>query len=136
MGNKVVGIDAFAKSLEDIVQRPIELIDRQVPKVVSKTVQNTAKSLRGELTEGIGVHEWSKDYRGGFSSHTERNGHLTKGEVGNKAKPGLVHLLEDGHATPTGRRTRAFKHMEPALEQTEDELVDRINRAMNEALGG
>lgn len=127
-------IDAFAVNMEkllgDIPQRCGDALD----KTVRSTARETASKLRGEYTAGIGIHEWSDEYRSGFSSHVEKSGIGAVGEIGNKNKPGLVHLLEKGHVTPAGRRTRSFKHMEPAFVDMEERFVESAKRNVLEAL--
>ena len=71
----------------------------------------------------------------GFASHVER-GVETVGEVGNKNKPGLVHLLEKGHLTLTGRKTTAYPHMAPAFDAMSEEFVEEYKKAIGAALEG
>lgn len=127
--------DRFAASLAELLGDVPQAMADGAEKAVGRSCRKGAKLLRGELTEGIGRHEWSEEYRGGFSSHVERRGLETAGEVGNEAKPGLVHLLENGHATPTGRRTARFEHMAPAFEEMEEDLVERIGDDVRRAIG-
>ena len=124
-------IDSFAKTLEQILGDVDRKVIDKSGDAVAKVVRKGAKDLRNSNLSG--KHEWSDKYRKGFRAHVER-GVMTTGEVGNKAKPGLVHLLEHGHATLTGRRTNAYKHMEPAAQKMEEDLVKRMEKAIGEAL--
>jgi hypothetical protein len=127
-------IDRFAATVEQLVgDIPTQMTDG-AEKATRLTARSTAKKLREESTEGIGVHEWSDEYRKGFASRTDRKGLVVSAEVGNKAKPGLVHLLEDGHATLTGRRTRRFPHMEPAFIDMEEDFIRRVKKSVGEEL--
>ena len=127
------GVDNFAASLESLLGTMSKNCQEKGGKAVAKAVRKTAKDLRGGAYGSSGVHKWSAEYMGGFKAHVS-NGIVTTGEIGNKAKPGLVHLLEKGHATLTGRRTRAFPHMEPAFNAMSDEFVEEYKKAIGEAL--
>lgn len=127
-------IDRFAVGLDKLLADIPELGADACDKAVSWASRETAKSLRGEMTEKIGKNEWSEEYRKGFTSRVDRSKDQSVGTVGNKAKPGLVHLLEKGHATLTGRRTNAYPHMEPAFREMEDKFVDRAKKELRKAM--
>lgn len=106
----------------------------KVGKAVRQSVRKTAKELKSGTYGSSGLHKWSEDYMSGFSSHTTSSGMVSEGEVGNKTKPGLVHLLEKGHLTMAGRRTRAYPHMAPAFAEMEKDFMERAKKAIGEAL--
>ena len=135
MPSEYCDIDAFASSLERLLGDVSEKCQEKGGNAVAKATRKTAKELRAGTFGSAGKHEWSAEYMGGFSSHVDR-GIQTIGTVGNKAKPGLVHLLEKGHATLTGRRTAAYPHMEPAFNSMSEEFVSEYEKAIGEALGG
>jgi hypothetical protein len=127
-------IDRFAATLESLIgDIPARATDG-VEKAVRKQASETAKKLRGEFTENIGLHDWSEEYREGFTSRTDRKKLEVSAEIGNKAKPGLVHLLEEGHATLTGRRTRKYPHMEPAFIDMQEGFEEKAKRHIIEEL--
>lgn len=131
-------VDRFAATVGQLLGEVSDSCAEGVEKAVRKTARAAAKSLREERTEGIGRdpenHPWSEKYRKGFASRVDRDGLQTVGEVGNKGKPGLVHLLEKGHLTLTGRRTKAYPHMEPAFRDMEDEFVEQVQKAIGKAV--
>ena len=74
-------------------------------------------------------------YRKSFAYKLDKKGRYEAfGYVGNRKKPGLVHLLEKGHATMNGGRTRAFPHMEPGAREGEKVLIREAERMAEEAL--
>jgi len=128
-------IDRFAATLNELIgEIHMGCIDAG-GKAVGKATRKAAKELRSGVYGNGGVHEWSPEYMGGFASHVEP-GVVATGEVGNKAKPGLVHLLEKGHATLTGRRTRAYPHMAPAFESMQADFIDEYEKAVGKVLEG
>lgn len=127
-------LDRFGAALESLLADIPEACGDALEKSVRHSVRKTASQLRGELTAGIGIHDWSDEYRSGFSSRVEGDKVSTVGTVGNKNKPGLVHLLEKGHATLTGRRTRAFPHMEPAFQEMETDFIEDAQKRIAEAV--
>lgn len=108
----------------------------KVGTAVRQSVRKTAKELKSGTYGSAGKHVWSERYMSGFSSHASTKGLTPEGEVGNKNKPGLVHLLEKGHLTLTGRRTKAYPHMAPAFEAMEEDFMERASKAIGEALEG
>lgn len=128
------GIDDFATSLTALIGDIPDACGEGCEKAVRQSIRQTARKLRGGEFGKSGRHDWSEEYMGGFSSSVVKGGLTPAGEVGNKAKPGLVHLLEKGHATLTGRRTAAFPHMAPAFEDMADDFVERAERYVGEAL--
>lgn len=78
-------------------------------------LKSTSPRRTGEYASG-----WKNNFRGGEYGHAVS-------VIANHTKPSLTHLLENGHELfymghDTGRRTRAFKHIEPAYEHAADEL--------------
>lgn len=120
-------------TLESILGDVALATDENVGKAVEQSTRRGVKVVK-EKAKATGVHEWSDRYVGGFSSHIDRVSFMTTGEIGNRKEPGLVHLLEKGHATLTGRRTRAFPHLEPAFDEIEEDLVKRVYKAVGDAL--
>jgi hypothetical protein len=127
-------VDAFAATLESLIGDIPDACGDGARKAVSQSIRQTARKLRGGEFGSSGRHEWSGEYMGGFSSAVVKGGLTPAGEVGNKAKPGLVHLLEKGHVTLTGRRTGAFPHMAPAFDDMAEDFVDRAAKYIGEAL--
>lgn len=134
-GNYTCDVDNFAATLESMLSSTIQKCDERVSKAVEQSTRKGLKLVKQNAEKG-GLNEWSEKYVGGFSSHIERGRMETSGEIGNKGKPGLVHLLEKGHATLTGRRTRAYPHMAPAFEEMKEDFIERVEKAVGEALEG
>ena len=130
--NIVVPLDAFATGLESLIGDIPDSCRAAANKAVAQSTRKGVQTVKAEAGKG-GIHAWSGEYVGGFSSHVT-GGAQAVGEIGNKNKPGLVHLLEKGHATLNGRRTRAFPHMAPAFESIQADFIERMDKYVGEAL--
>lgn len=96
-------------------------------------VRNACKTARKEAR--IKAPVLTGRYKKGFTYKIKGDGPSVYGEVGNRIKPGLVHLLEKGHATIGGGRVKAYPHMAPAadvsfevLERGIEDLVEEVLR--------
>ena len=134
MKEYLADIDQFSIALEQLVADVAQGVGTASEKAVMQSVRKGAKTVK-QKARGIGRHPWSEEYIGGFSSHVER-GSVTTGEIGNKSKPGLVHLLEKGHQTINhGRKTAEFPHMAPAFEEIQEDYIERMEQYVDIALG-
>lgn len=127
-----IDLDAFASALDSLIADLPESVSAQAEKAVGKSVRYGAKFLRETATRG--KTEWSERYSKGFASRTSKNGLQSEGEIGNRSEPGLVHLLEKGHLTLTGRRTNAYPHMDPAFEETSEYFIREMGDAVDRAI--
>lgn len=130
--NMTVPADAFASGLSELLGDLPVTCSEGLEKAVTQSTRKGVKAVKG-YASSTGVHEWSGEYVDGFTSRVTK-GLQPTGEIGNKAKPGLVHLLEKGHATLTGRKTRAFPHMAPAFDDIKDDFVKLAEKYVGEAL--
>lgn len=92
--------------------------------VIPKVAKEAAKRLRKTSPKDDG------EYAKGWKAKTEKTRLGVTGIVYNKDYPGLVHLLEFGHAKRNGGRTRAFPHVEPVNEWAEEEAIRQIEEAL------
>jgi len=127
--------DTFAAGIEELVGDIPEKCGEGCRKAVQQSIRKGASGLRSGAYGSSGRHAWSGEYMGGFSSAMTKGGMSPAGEIGNKAKPGLVHLLEKGHVTLNGRRTGAFPHMAPAFDDLTGYFVERVKECVSGALG-
>ena len=74
--------------------------------------------------------EW-KAYSGSWSVTDKSTTTEADFVVHNKKFYRLTHLLEYGHATHNGSRTRAFKHIQPVEEEVSEEFEKKVREAIS-----
>ena len=131
--NQTVDVDQFSAAISQIMGEVDIHCEEAANRAVVKSVRKGAKTVKEHASKG-GKHKWSDEYVGGFASRVTRGGKAPSGEIGNKAKPGLVHLLEKGHNTLNGRRTTAYPHMAPAFDEIQDDFMETMLSEIGGAL--
>ena len=69
-------------------------------------------------------------YAAGWTSQAKEGRYSSQGIIYNRAKPGLPHLLEHGHAKRGGGRTDGKEHIAPV----EQEVIKSFEEAIKEKL--
>lgn len=117
----------FSQITEEIgvgIEEALEPAVRAGVKAGRKTASATAPKDTGRYAKSL--------------SYTVRGkGMEVMGEVGSKKLPGLVHLLEKGHAVVGGgRSTRAFPHMDPGFNEAVPVFVKKLIEGVDRVLAG
>lgn len=115
--------------LADIQPNVAEGLSVAIPKIARKGAKELRK-VAGERWTGKTGSKYSK----GFTSKKIQSGQVTTAEIGNKNMPGLVHLLEKGHETLTSRRVDGIPHVAPVYNMLEPEVIEAVNKVVEEAL--
>lgn len=129
--NTSVDADRFAVALTGIVAGVVRPVEANLPEAVRsacKTGAKTARKLARARFGGTGR------YASGFRFKVKGGGASTVGEIGNARLPGLVHLLEKGHATLGGGRVAGRPHLSDAADEAEAELWERAVSVVEGAL--
>lgn len=100
-----------------------------VTKGIEKEVNATAKLILAD-TKALAPKKYGT-YEGGFAIKKERRQGEVVNTIYNKKRPGLVHLLEFGHAVSnqygkTSGRADARPHLVPAYNKHADTMVRKI----------
>lgn len=125
--SKTVKPEGLEKAIKDYlenytedIQEDVEITSNEIGKEAKDELKQISPRRRGDYAKGWTV---SKDKK-------KKNLYLVK--VWNKTNYQLTHLLEFGHATRNGGRTRAFPHIRPVEEKYklkfEKELMNKIRR--------
>ena len=82
-------------------------------------------------TRAAALFGGSGRYARGFRRKVSGTGSSARAEVGHPSLPGLVHLLEKGHATIGGGRVAGREHVAPAA----DAAFEMVERGIDELVG-
>lgn len=124
--------DAFAVTMDEMMREIADGIDGGMRPVVEKSGATAVRGCKEGAQANFGG---TGKYAKGFRKKLKGAGHEVSCEVGNARLPGLVHLLEKGHATIGGGRVAGRPHVAPAAEQAFEELEQGIDDLVGRVLG-
>ena len=104
----------------DEVAENIQKVTKEIARKGAKAVKQNAQTN----FSGTGK------YAAGWTSQAKEGRYSSQGIIYNRAKPGLPHLLEHGHAKRGGGRTDGKEHIAPV----EQEVIRSFEEAIKEAL--
>lgn len=126
-------IDNLDKAFMEVLNQYKNACDENADEAVKFTAKEAAEELRHANPPGSGEYRpWNKAYNKGWTvTQTKRDKREHKSAtVHNKTHYQLTHLLEKGHATVDGGRTRKFPHIAPVAEKAEEKLVKRMTEGL------
>ena len=122
----------MAINLAEFVGEALEEYSNDVLQAINETLEETADEAVSELKTAGDFNDRTGKYRKGWAAKTEGGTLGIQNQiVHNKKHYRLTHLLEYGHLTRNGNRTRAFPH----IASVEESLGDKVEQRMKEKLG-
>lgn len=119
------------EELQKVVMNYLQSYKENIEEDVQQTadeITNKAKQELKQTSPRSGVARNTKYYRGwAIKLKSNKNNRYTK-VIWNKTNYQLTHLLEFGHATRNGGRTRAIPHIRPIEEKYKVEFVDKLEQ--------
>lgn len=111
----------FALDVKKLLDQYSEDVFEAMAEVVPEVAKESAKKLKQESPKGK-----SGKYAKGWTSKAEKGRMTTTATVyGKTGTYQLAHLLEHGHATRKGGRTKAIVHIKPVEEWATEEVISR-----------
>lgn len=131
MPRDYVDVDRFGAELTQILGRLEDSVEDKMPDAVREGAKVGRREWRANAPVRTGAYRKSISYR------VKGRGAEVNAEVGSATMPGLVHLLEKGHARVGGGRVAAIPHVAPAADEafkvTYDEFKKLVSESVEEA---
>ena len=127
------------EQLDAAIREQLETYSEEVRQNLNKNLKEVAEKTAETLKKGGTYKERTGKYTPDWSVTARKAVSAVKGEqysVHNRKHYQLTHLLEKGHVTRNGRRTRAFEHILPAEQAAEELAVTAVEKAVRSANGG
>lgn len=127
------------EQLDEAIRGQLETYSAEITKNINENLKEVADTTAETMKKGGAYKERTGKYTPDWSVTARKAVSTTQGEqysVHNRKHYQLTHLLEKGHVTRNGKRTRAFEHILPAEQAAEELAVEAVEKAVRSANGG
>lgn len=123
--SETVDIDGLSDAISDALRQYSDAIIDGVKKAEDVTAKECKSNLEADSPVGA-----TGKYKNGWKVTVTKNTPLEKHTVIHNKEYRLTHLLEDGHATRNGGRTRAFPHIKKNEEKANAAFEKRVEEVL------
>ena len=125
---ETVKVEQLASAINSILADYQGLVQDVLVEAVDATAKETVADLRNTSPKRTGA------YAKGWTQAKTKGGRLAYGKIAyNKPHYRLTHLLEYGHATRNGGRTKAQPHIAPAEAKAVQDFEHRLREGIKDA---
>lgn len=132
-------VNVKPEQLDEAIREQLEEYNAEVTKAINQNLKEVADKTAETLKKGGSYKERTGKYTPDWSVTARKTASAINSEsysVHNRKHYQLTHLLEKGHVTRKGSRTRAFEHILPAEQAAQDLAVEAVEKAVRSANGG
>lgn len=119
--------DELQKVVMDYLENYKEDIDEDVIETVDEITKKARDELKQTSPRGKGTRS-NPYYRGWAIKLSKRRSGVYHKVIWNKTNYQLTHLLEFGHVTRNGGRTKPIPHIRPIEQKYNVEFVDKLEK--------
>ena len=120
----------LSKAVARVLKEYSESVTDSVQRVTNELAKEGVRRIKSESPASPNSM-YSGSYRSGWTKKVITNRMGASAIIYNGKYPGLVHLLEKGHALRQGGRTRAQPHVGPVQDWLNEELPRRFEEAIS-----
>lgn len=126
--SKTIDVNLLSKEIEKALENYKDDISAEVEEVANKVGKEAVNELKQTSPRGA-----RKEYCKGWKLKKDKRGkNLYTIKIHNKTDYQLTHLLEFGHATRNGSRTKAQPHIRPV----EQKYSKEFEKELKQKIGG
>ena len=104
-------------------------ISEAISEIILETAEEGRQMLRNNKST---YHVRTGKYNKGWKVKKTVGNSFTHAKIYNSTSGQLTHLLENGHATRNGKRTKAFPHIAPVEEYVIDKVTKNIEKTIKQ----
>ena len=115
---KTIKVDDLQNTIIDYLEDYVEDIEDNVVEITDSVTKEAVNELKRNSPRGKGIRK--NPYYKGWTRQTGKaalKNHRYTIKIHNRTNYQLTHILEDGHATRNGGRTKAIPHIRPVEEK-------------------
>ena len=129
-------VNVKPEDLTEAIRESLENYSAAVTEKVNEKLEKVAEDTADALKQGGPYKERTGKYTKDWAVKARKN--ATSGITGeqysvhNKKHYQLTHLLEKGHVSRSGKRVRAYSHIEPEEREAQTKAVQAVEKAVRE----
>lgn len=112
----------LAVSVSDVLSKYSDTVGEALEETIEKVAKQAKKDISSKAP---GSGKYAKSWRAKNTGTRVSTEYTIYSD-----KPGLPHLLENGHATRNGGRAKAFPHIAPVEEKLPEMIEDELRKLL------